>query len=303
MNHRMLFLGSAIMWMAMSGCDESTSAPGTVRSGLDVSSPGTTIAGGLSEREMADLFHMREEEKLARDVYLTLADRWSLRVHENISGSEQRHMDAVKVLLDRYELRDPVGANPRGVFEDESLQKLHDELVAQGLASIEASLRVGCAIEELDIKDLQEAMAASDNQDILNVYGHLLRGSENHLRAFTGALESSAGQIYEPKYLDSGSYGAILSAAHQSGRSNARGRGAQGRPCGNGGDCMRAGNVGGSGNPADCVRATAGGRGNGGACLQAGNGGALGNCARAGSGSWGRVGRSGGQNRGSCITG
>ena len=44
---------------------------------------------------------MREEEKLARDVYVALGDRWGLRVFENIARAEQRHMDAVVAQLDR----------------------------------------------------------------------------------------------------------------------------------------------------------------------------------------------------------
>lgn len=49
---------------------------------------------------------MREEEKLARDVYLTFGEKWGLTLFTNIAKSEQTHTDAVKTLLDRYEIKD-----------------------------------------------------------------------------------------------------------------------------------------------------------------------------------------------------
>lgn len=61
----------------------------------------------LNEVEIADLTLMREEEKLARDVYWALGDIWTFRIFANISQSEQVHMDAMLALLEKYELQDP----------------------------------------------------------------------------------------------------------------------------------------------------------------------------------------------------
>ena len=44
--------------------------------------------GALTETDIAGLVFMREEEKLARDVYLTMSDRWGAPVFENIAASE-----------------------------------------------------------------------------------------------------------------------------------------------------------------------------------------------------------------------
>jgi hypothetical protein len=78
----------------------------------------------VNETERADLLHMREEEKLARDVYLTLYNRWGLVIFRNIARSEQRHMDAIKTLLDRYNIPDPVEATGDriGVFQNQHIQ-------------------------------------------------------------------------------------------------------------------------------------------------------------------------------------
>jgi hypothetical protein len=62
----------------------------------------------LSEQEIADLIHMRQEEKLARDVYRTLGQTYSVNQFANIPLSEQKHTDAMELLLERYNIEDPI---------------------------------------------------------------------------------------------------------------------------------------------------------------------------------------------------
>ena len=136
---------------------------------------GAQAASELEAQEQADLLFMREEEQLARDVYLTLADQWGIRVFSNIARSEQRHMDSVGNLLDFYDLEDPLeGGVEVGVFENEDLQVLYNQLVDQGSVSQEAALLVGKQIEELDIEDLNQALEDTDETKIQQVY-NLLR--------------------------------------------------------------------------------------------------------------------------------
>lgn len=172
----------------------------------------------LNDAEIEGLLYMREEEKLARDVYLTLYDEWGLRVFQNISRSEQTHMDAVKTLLDRYGLEDPAAGNAIGVFTDLTLQALYDQLVAEGSQSLADALRVGAAIEEIDILDLEERIAQTDNADIQQVYENLMRGSSNHLRAFVSNLERQTGETYQPQYLDQTAYESIVNSPMGRGR-------------------------------------------------------------------------------------
>lgn len=159
-----------------------------------------TAAASLTEDEAAGLAFMREEEKLAHDVYVALYDKWGLPVFKNISAAEQTHSDAVKRLLDRYGVEDPAAGNAAGEFTNPTLQSLYDQLVAQGSLSITDALKVGAAIEEIDILDLQERIAQTDKADIKRVYSNLLKGSENHLRAFVSNLKAR-GETYAPQYL------------------------------------------------------------------------------------------------------
>ncbi len=162
----------------------------------------------LSNDIKEQLKHLREEEKLARDVYLALFDKWQDRVFRNIAQAEQRHMDAVKILLDKYNIPDPVkGA---GVFSDKKLQELYTKLVEQGSKSLEDALKVGATIEDLDIAELNKAIKSAEKyQDIKEVYELLKRGSENHMRAFVGRLRQ-LGQEYKPAYISENEFRRIV---------------------------------------------------------------------------------------------
>ena len=172
---------------------------------------------GLSEDEVNNLLFMREEEKLAHDVYQTLYEQWGLPIFRNIASSELTHTTAVMTLLVRYDLPDPAQDNALGVFTNSDLQALYDQLVAQGSQSLIAALQVGATIEDLDIVDLQTAIGQTDNADIILVYENLMKGSRNHLRSFVGQLQKRNGD-YQPQYLDRAAYDAIINSPAERGR-------------------------------------------------------------------------------------
>lgn len=145
--------------------------------------------GVLSSREIDDLLFMREEEKLARDVYLMMYNMWDeLEIFANIAASEQKHMDAVLRLLIKYEIPDP--ALGPGEFTNKELQTLYDELVERGLGGELDALLVGVTIEEKDMTDIVDAMKRTNEPDILRVYDNLLAGSVMHLDAFLSQIEA-----------------------------------------------------------------------------------------------------------------
>ena len=160
----------------------------TEASAAQGSRKGTGISP-LTEAEKADLLFMREEEKLARDVYIVMYEQWNSAVFANISVSEQRHMDAIKNLIIKYGLQDSASSEI-GIFNNQELQLLYNELISKGEQSLLDAFEVGKLIEETDIEDLQAALAKTSRIDIRTVYGNLLRGSENHLRAFILNIEN-----------------------------------------------------------------------------------------------------------------
>jgi len=166
----------------------------------------------LSAAEQESLLFMREEEKLAQDVYTQLDTSWSsqTRVFGNIAKSEATHTEAVRQLLLRYNLADPNATLSAGVYQNTTLQGLYTQLVASGNMSLVEALKVGAAIEEIDILDLQKGLLGIDNQDIILVYDNLLKGSHNHLRSFTSTL-ANQGVTYAPQYMAVADYQAIVS--------------------------------------------------------------------------------------------
>jgi hypothetical protein len=155
---------------------------------------------------------MREEEKLAHDVYALLDLKWStsIRAFGSIANSEATHAEAVRQLLLRYSLIDPAATLAAGVFQNTTLQGLYTQLTATGAISLIDALKVGAAIEEIDMIDINKAMLGIDNQDIVLVYQNLLKGSRNHLRSFVSNLVLQ-GVTYVPQYMTVAEYQAIIS--------------------------------------------------------------------------------------------
>ena len=172
----------------------------------------------LSATEISNLEFMREEEKLARDVYLTLDGYWGTQtqVFANIAESEQSHTSSIDYLLDKYDIEDPVLHDEIGLFTNTELQELYDTLVAKGTQSLIDGLYVGALIEEVDMEDITAAINDTDERSIILVYSNLLDGSENHLRAFVDVIEKQ-GLTYEAQVLESDEVEYILESESDSG--------------------------------------------------------------------------------------
>ncbi len=147
--------------------------------------PSQAATTQLTATEKTYLKYLVEEEKLARDVYAYLAANVTSQKFSNIVKSEQTHMDQVASLLKTYKVWNPTLVRKAGIFYDKELQALYNELIAQGSVSVAAAFEVGVAIEELDIADIVEMMRTPSPADIALVYSQLLKGSQNHLAAFS----------------------------------------------------------------------------------------------------------------------
>ena len=169
-------------------------------------------ASTLDAQEIEDAQWMREEEKLARDVYRIMFALHGDPVFSNISTSEQSHMDAMEKLVDRHNIDDPVVSDVTGVFTNPELQSWYDTLIDRGSESLVEACKVGILIEETDMLDIQAAIDNTDESDIENTYENLLKGSRNHLRAYVGKLER-LGLVYEPVLLTGEEADAILDSS------------------------------------------------------------------------------------------
>lgn len=193
-----------------------------------------TTSGSLTTADVDSLLYMREEEKLAHDVYVTLHNLWGAPLFNNIAASEQNHTEMVLALLNQYGLADPAAGNGVGEFTNSELQALYDDLVSQGSQSYEAALLVGGLIEEVDIADLRAELETTNVAAIQQVYQSLLSASGNHLNGFANAYENATGNAYTAQWLSDADVAAILSGGNSSGNGNSRGARGGGRQ-GNGG--------------------------------------------------------------------
>lgn len=182
-----------------------------------------SVVTPLSQAEMDEAIFMREEEKLARDVYDELAAYWLAQsgtlpvvtIMNNVSDSEQTHMDSMKDVLSCYGLPDPVDtAETPGVFLDTELARLYTDLTTQGQLSPLEALKVGALIEEVDIEDLQDSIEISQQDYTDAVYANLMCGSRNHLRAFAGEIIKIEGH-YTAQVLDQDMVDAIVDSANE----------------------------------------------------------------------------------------
>lgn len=127
---------------------------------------------------------MAAEEKLAHDVYVTLGNTYSVRVFDNIAASETTHLNRLRELMKDYGVVDPTRGDAVGKFDDPAVQKLYDQLISKGKASLTDAAAAGITIEKLDIADLDKALTSKPAADITAVLKALRAGSVRHLAAF-----------------------------------------------------------------------------------------------------------------------
>lgn len=158
------------------------------------------------------LLFMLEEEKLARDTYVYLDNMWSINQFANIQKSEQTHMNAVENLLIQNNIEYTI--KPAGEFSNQNLQDHYNQFVVDGAVSVDNAMQIGATIEDLDIKDLQDYIDLTTDQELIAVFEKLKCGSRNHLRSFVSRIEK-AGNTYTPQFITEEEYTIIIEGSHE----------------------------------------------------------------------------------------
>lgn len=195
---------------ALASCEDASNINSLVQDDNPICCIETASLQNVTLEELESLNFMIEEEKLARDVYISLYSKWGQNSFNNISSSEQKHMDSIKGLLEVYEQSLPATLETVGIFENEVLQSLYTDLITQGSESLIEAFKVGAIIEEIDIIDLDELRDTIVKEEAIDyVFAQLISGSENHLRAFVNNL-SKQGVEYEPQLLSADHFNGII---------------------------------------------------------------------------------------------
>lgn len=194
----------------------------------------------LTQSEKDGISYMREEEKLARDVYEKMYEKYNMMPFGNIRRSEQVHMDRMEALIVKYNLQDPVKTtkDEPGKFVNPVLQNLYNDLIKAGNKSYVAALEAGAKIEEIDIADLNKEIAGTTSSDVKETYQYLKWASENHINAFNQELKSE-GVTYKPTVLSQKEFDEIIANDHrgkgmQGGKGMQNGKGGKGLGLGKG---------------------------------------------------------------------
>ena len=214
MSRPVLIAAALLFSLPLAACGGSTPA-GSASPEAVLVPAGTTLEVDAATAD--DLVFLREEEKMAHDVYVALGEKWSLPVFANIQESEQRHMDTVLSLLQAAGVADPAAGKGIGEFTNAELAALYATLVAQGSGSLLDALVVGATIEDYDLADLAASAAEATDPTVLAVYANLAKGSRNHLRSFVNQI-GAAGGAYVPQFIDAATYQAIVSSPIERGR-------------------------------------------------------------------------------------
>ncbi len=140
-------------------------------------------AGALSRDTMSVeemLVYALQDEYLARAEYELILGEWGIqRPFANIIRSEEQHIAALLPLFERYGVEAP---------EDTAA----DHVILP--ASRQDAFEIGIHAEEENIAMYAAFLEANElPRDIQNVFAALLRGSENHLRAFERGLAAETG--------------------------------------------------------------------------------------------------------------
>lgn len=204
--------------LGLASCNNSAVAPEfepTLKSGTLGTISNLPI---LVSDEEAGILRMREEEKMAHDIYTAFSASFDQSIFGNIAESESSHYDAVGTLLTAYGLTDP-STGEEGTFTDAEIAELYSTLIASGSGSLTDALQTGALIEETDILDLQKLIAATTNPLILQVYSNLLSGSRNHLRSFVATL-GVYGITYVPQLMNQDDFEAIINSPMETQKQN-----------------------------------------------------------------------------------
>jgi hypothetical protein len=201
-----------------------------------VSAATQTTSSGLSN---AQLTEMREEERMARDLYTQLAKSSGEAIFTQIATSEQRHLSAVERLMTAQGMDADAAGATVGRYAVPELQTAYDRWLAQGRLSDQAAYKVGVTLEKQDIADLT-LMTAPSGSTAARVVQALLAGSEHHLAAFTKAVNGEPiGPGMEPGRRAGGAAGGSCPDGPQDGqRGHGGGRAGTGQRMGQGGQGM-----------------------------------------------------------------
>lgn len=177
--------------------------------------PVLNVTDPLTADEIEFLFAMREDEKMAKDLYTAFGAQYPTAVQfSRIATAEATHVAAIETMLTYYEVSFPA-LTPAGVFADAEKQAQYDAFLAQG-TTIQGAFEVMALLEEENIAAYKAVEATATNANIKLILANMVRASSNHLKAAVRQL-TILGITYTPTHLDQATFDEVISSAFAQG--------------------------------------------------------------------------------------
>lgn len=177
--------------------------------------PVLTVTASLSADEIEFLFALREDEKMARDLYTVFAAKYSTAPQiDRIAAAENSHIAYVEAVLDYYEISYPA-MTAAGLFEDAKRQAIYNELADKSGTLLEVYATMA-AVEEESVSAYKSVQSEITNENIALVITNMIKASSNHLKAAVCQI-IVGGSTYTPLYLSAEEFGTIVNLPYQNG--------------------------------------------------------------------------------------
>lgn len=147
----------------------------------------------LTEEQKDMLFFIYQEEKVARDVYITLGKIYnSEKTFRLMQITEQRHLDCTRELCEFYGVdTSSVDESDIGAFESPVLKMLYDAYTEKGKSSFRDALEITEFIGASDVDMLEHASIGMPS-DVVSVYEKLKKGHMNHPNTYESVIYTAA---------------------------------------------------------------------------------------------------------------
>jgi hypothetical protein len=177
--------------------------------------PAFDSTADLTADEIEFIFAVREDEKIARDLYISFFGKFGLKPFENIGKAEDNHIKATEKLFDYYEIDYPA-LSGNGKFENAIRQKLFDSLLLKVNTELDA-FKVMAVLEESNIVEYGAVIKTVVNPNIKMVIENLAKASANHFKAAIRQI-TALGGTYTPEFLTQEQYRAVIAIGFEKGK-------------------------------------------------------------------------------------
>lgn len=173
----------------------------------------TNQTSGISTDEQKALVQIFEQEKLARDVYSQIGEKFGIKILKNAAIGKQKQMS---LILDFMTLNQVAVAfdDAQGVFKSPELRENYSAFLTEGLGSLNNAFRVGAKMEDYNIYHIDKILATQTTGKLVLLLSKLSCSAGNELKTQVNMLVGN-GEMFMPDYISVKLYRSIMHDNHE----------------------------------------------------------------------------------------